>query len=186
VSRLLIRKATEADATAIAQVHVSSWRSTYAGIVTQDHIDRLSVEDFARRWQARLDDSTGPPQTILVASDERDAVVGFISGGKTRNTTIPFDAELYAIYLLNEFQQRGVGRRLVRELATDLIEQDYTSLCVSVLADNPARHFYEHLGAVWIRNEPHPVGGATYQASWYGWADLHSLAAKAAQGSRNV
>jgi GNAT superfamily N-acetyltransferase len=181
---LLIRRAVDTDAASIAQVHVAAWRSTYTGIVAQSHIDRLSVADFTARWLGRLRDTTDSSPTVLVALDNHGAITGFVSGGKTRDGTVPFDGELYAIYLLKSAQGKGLGRRLVEELAKRLLSQGHTSLCVSVLTDNPACHFYERLGAVWIRDVPHVLGGQTYQASWYGWHDLRRLTKPADEGAR--
>jgi L-amino acid N-acyltransferase YncA len=172
----VIRRATETDASAIAQVHVAAWRTTYRGIVAQDHIDGLSVDDFTARWQSRLSGRTAAPHTVLVASDNDGNIVGFASGGPTRETGLPFDAELYAIYLLQPFQARGLGRQLLRELAKHLLEEGHSSLCVSVLSDNPARHFYQRMGGHLVRTAPHVMGGRSYPASWFGWFDLRDLA----------
>ena len=40
----LIRPATLEDAPAIARVHVDTWRTTYAGIVPDEHLAKLSYE----------------------------------------------------------------------------------------------------------------------------------------------
>ncbi|HEX5324913.1 MAG TPA: hypothetical protein VFW40_14090, partial [Capsulimonadaceae bacterium] len=55
-AEVTIRDATLADAAAIAQVHVSAWRTTYPGIVPQDYIDSRSVEEREGRWAGRLAD----------------------------------------------------------------------------------------------------------------------------------
>jgi ribosomal protein S18 acetylase RimI-like enzyme len=180
----LIRRAVDTDAASIAQVHVDAWRSTYAGIVAQDYIDRRSLADFTARWLDRLRDTTDSSPTVLVAVDNHDAITGFVSGGRTRDDTVPFDSELYAIYLLKHAQGQGLGRRLVEELARHLLSQGHTSLCVTVLTANPACHFYERLGAVWIREVPHVLGEQTYQASWYGWHDLRRLTKTTEEGYR--
>ena len=38
------REATVADCVAVAEVHVRSWRESFAGIVPQSFMDRMSVE----------------------------------------------------------------------------------------------------------------------------------------------
>jgi ribosomal protein S18 acetylase RimI-like enzyme len=171
----MIRRATESDATAIAQVHLATWRSTYGGIVAQDHIDSLTVDAYSTRWRSRLIGSTNPPPTVLVATDVSGDIIGFTSGGTTRENSLPFDAELYAIYVLQECQGRGIGRSLVNDLVGHLLEHGHTSLCVSVLTNNPARLFYERLGGKWIRNVSNVIGGSAYPATWYGWDDLRTL-----------
>jgi len=41
----MIRPATPEDARAIAEVHVASWRYAYRGLLPDDVLDRLSVEE---------------------------------------------------------------------------------------------------------------------------------------------
>ncbi len=173
-AEFVIREATAEDAAAIAHVHVASWRTTYRGIVDQHYIDQLSIAEFAARWETRLSSGDGPSK-VLVACSPDGSVVGFASGDKTRDRSIDFGGELFAVYLLEEVQGHGLGRRLVHEIAADLLAQGHTSMCVYVLAENPARRFYEHLGAEFIRDEPHVVGGRSYPACWYGWRDLRAL-----------
>ena len=67
------------------------------------------------------------------------------------------------LYVLRSCQGRGVGRRLLADVARVLAANGAESLMLSVLRDNiPARAFYEHLGgkAEAPRREPGP-GGVT-------------------------
>ena len=47
----MIRPATVDDAAAVAHVHVSSWRSTYRGLMPDAVLDSLSVERRAEFWR---------------------------------------------------------------------------------------------------------------------------------------
>src|SRR3954464_5342127 len=111
------RRAGLDDAPAIADVHVASWRTTYPGIVKQAYIDALSVEERTRAWEARLRSEVSPVPDIIVAESRSLGIVGFASGGPIRHPESGFDGELYAIYLRQEAQHHGVGRRLVGEWA---------------------------------------------------------------------
>jgi hypothetical protein len=48
-----VREATIDDAAVIAEVHLASWKTTYPGIIAQEYIDGLRVEDGAARWQTQ-------------------------------------------------------------------------------------------------------------------------------------
>lgn len=176
-SSLTIRRALPADATSIAEVHVASWRTTYPGIVDQAYIDSLSTTERAAAWARRLS-AAGTPTApdVLVAIVAEDEIVGFISGGLIREPLPQFDAELHAIYLLDSVQGRGIGRQLVGVWATVALERGLHSAVVRVLADNPARHFYERLGAEALRETELTIGGKPYPERWYGWRKLHDLA----------
>jgi len=172
---ITIRRAVLDDATAIAEVHVAAWRTTYAGIVDQTYIDTLSVADRAAAWTQRLSAEIDAGLDILVATEAHGRIVGFLSAGVIRDPLPGFDAELHAIYLLDSVQRTGVGRRLVREWAALALARGVHAAVVRVLAANPARLFYERLGAEHLRDTEHVIGGRSYADCWYGWRDLHDL-----------
>src|SRR5918998_4172552 len=53
--RPVVREARPADAAGIARVHVDTWRTTYRGIVPDDHLDALSYEARERFWAGALE-----------------------------------------------------------------------------------------------------------------------------------
>ncbi len=171
-----IRLAAPADVPDVARVHVASWRSTYRGIVPDDVLDNLNVDRRAEGWQAALDSAPAQGRVILVAETEADGVIGFASAGPERESDPRYRSELYAIYLLDTAQGRGIGGRLVRAAASWLLEQGHEAMLVWVLRDNPARGFYERLGGVYLREKPITVGSAILSELCFGWADLRELA----------
>jgi hypothetical protein len=69
------------NAIAIARVHVRSWQVAYAGILGQDFLAHLSVEERAQRWNDILE--RAETQTLVACQDDR--VVGFVSFGRCRD-----------------------------------------------------------------------------------------------------
>ncbi len=72
-----VRLATVQDARAIAQVHVESSKSTYRGIVSENLLDRLSVEDRTRFWNETLTKPEAPLVTLVGLREIRS--LGFAS-----------------------------------------------------------------------------------------------------------
>jgi L-amino acid N-acyltransferase YncA len=171
---VFIRAATERDVDAIARVHVASWRSTYRGIVPAAFLDNLRVDQRVDLWRRVLVDHRDR-QTVYVAESANDGVVGFASAGPCADETLDFDQQISAIYLLADFQGRGLGRRLVAAVASDLASQGARSLCLWVLAANPSRGFYERLGGRAIGAKPIEFGGVPLEEIAYGWDDIGYL-----------
>src|SRR5690349_14457491 len=109
---IIIRPAQPADAGGIARVHVDSWRTTYRGIVPDDVLARLSYEDRERRWHQILF-APGAEQFAFVAKTSTGRVIGFANGGPEREHNAEYPGEISALYLLQEYQRKGIGRRLV-------------------------------------------------------------------------
>jgi ribosomal protein S18 acetylase RimI-like enzyme len=110
-SQYIIEKAQTGDAVGLARVHVDTWRTTYQGIVPQAHLDSLSYEKRQSSWCSAILNPK-PKYHLWVAKDSDSSVIGFSDGGVNRDKSFPFEGEIYAIYLLKEFQRQGIGKRL--------------------------------------------------------------------------
>jgi len=139
-----VRRARAEDADELAAVHVAAWNHTYAGLLPEAY---LAARGFGARrafWRdlfLRAD----PAVCVFVACDGAGRIVGFASGGPERTGLVDRRQELYALYVLAEAQGEGVGRQLVEEVLGAL-----GPVAVWVLATNPARGFYERLGARYL------------------------------------
>jgi L-amino acid N-acyltransferase YncA len=170
---LTIRKAKIEDAGAIAHVQVESWKTTYAGIVSNVFLTSLNKEERMQSWQEQI---LADNVSIFVAEDET-GIFGFAAGGEVREKLDDYDAELYAIYLLHERQRQGAGRTLCVTLASALQTTGFTSMLVWVLEQNPSVSFYERLGAVQVARKVIHIGGADLQELAFGWPSLDPLIA---------
>lgn len=166
---MTIREATPEDAAGIARVHVESWRTTYPGIMPQEHLDALSVADREQMWAKTLRGGGPVPTTVYVAEADGGEVVGFVSGGAERAGDPDFRGEIWALYLLQAQQGRGLGRRLVQTFARRLAQDGYRTLLIWVNALNPARRFYEALGGTLARTGQREIKDVTYDDVGYGW-----------------
>jgi L-amino acid N-acyltransferase YncA len=168
----IIRPARPEDAAGIAAVQVASWRTTYRGIVPDGYLDGMSVEVGTQRWDANL---AADGALHFVAEDESGGIIGFVSGGRLREPVGEYDAELWAIYLLEEKQGGGVGRRLVQTLADALLAADYRSMIVWVLQENSAVNFYKRMGAAAVTGKMIEIGGVALPDLALGWKDLSEI-----------
>ena len=177
-SSIRIREAVLADAGPMSRVHVDTWRTSYAGIVPAEHLAGLSYGDRESGW-VRILTAHRPAESNFVAESVGGEVVGLAGGGPEREGNPVYRGELYGIYVLEEHQRRGLGRRLVAAVARRLLADGFTSMLVWVLADNrPARRFYESLGGEPVGRKTIPIGGADLPEVSYGWRDIAGLAAR--------
>ncbi len=168
----------------MARVHVDIWRSTYGGVVPKKHLAGLSYRDRESKWFEIL--TTGSPKTSnFVAETGGGDVVGFADGGPDRGGDRTYRGELYAAYLLERFQRRGVGRRFVSAVAQRLISDGMYSMMVWVLQGNrPACRFYESLGGQRLGRQTIAIGGADIVELSYGWKNIAGGGGAALRGER--
>jgi L-amino acid N-acyltransferase YncA len=151
---------------------VDTWRTTYAAIVGQDYLDRLSYEGRELRWKEILATAS---EFIFVAQQQDGQIIGFASGGPMRgNTTLT--GEINAIYLLERYQRKGIGQRLIAAAARELLARGMRSMIIHVFAANPARAFYEALGGRKVYEGEFMLEGTLIADVAYGWEDIAALA----------
>lgn len=170
-----IRRAVPADAPAIAQVRVDSWRTTYRGMIPDAYLDGMQVAASSALWERVLTAATNTA-SVFVAVDSAD-VVGFACGNMLKERKHGLDAELTAIYLRREFQRAGAGHRLVATVLDAQRAHGATGLLTWVIAGNKgARAFYEGLGGELLVEQPFQWDGMDLVEAGYGWRDLDALA----------
>ena len=171
---MLIREAQSTDAAAIAKVDVDSWRTTYASVVPKDVLANLSYEGRERSWRDVLSEHSST-HYVYVAEDDRGSIMGFASGGPEREGDTVYKGELYTLYLLEQYQRRGIGRQLTLAVVTRLLQEGFRSMLVWVLSENPACRFYEALGGKRIYEKNLTIGGKELVGVAYGWRGINDF-----------
>ena len=141
----IFRNAHSDDVRGIAEVHVRSWQAAYRGQVPDSYLEGLSVAKLELAWIEILKDQM---RGVLVAEDEA-RIVGFSSFGPVRDKEENrlLTGEIYSIYVLEEFWDRGIGRTLMEDALTALERDGFGFVKVWVLETNQrARSFYEKFG----------------------------------------
>lgn len=77
-------------------------------------------------------------EKIFVAEDMAGNIVGFSNGGRRRNNEFEHDGELFAIYLLKDYQRIGLGKKLFNSVVESLKDNGYIKMMLWVLKDNPS------------------------------------------------
>lgn len=130
----VIRRATAADAEGVAQVRVQSWRVAYRGLVPDEYLASMRVEESIPLWQRVLAAESDAACTFVAEQDGE--IVGFASGVTLAESKLGFDAELTAFYVLPQAQRKGLATQLIREVAATLQQAGATGMVAWVLAEN--------------------------------------------------
>ncbi len=173
--QLRIRRAWPGDARAIARIHVETWRSAYAGILPDRAIVQMSVDEKAAAWRGLIERQRGAE--AVLAAELAGNVLGFASCGPAGRATggtgeRGFAGEIHTLYVLPDWQEQGIGRALLCGCFRLLAAAGIGSAFLWVLADNPARFFYEAMGGRRVGERDEKLWGTLLHESAYGWHDL--------------
>ena len=177
-----IELATERAAAGIAKVYVDAWRSTYAAILPHRGLLGMSYERQAREWSWTIRNRAAQ-QPVIVAADAEYGVIGFVSFGPARPDARPASwrfageinakvGETYTLYVQPDFQERGIGRRLLAAAFAAMIDKGCGCSFLWVLRDNPSRFFYERVGGKVVAERQEQLWGCMLDQVCYGWPDL--------------
>lgn len=142
--RFAIRPAKPGDAEGIARAHTASWRTSYRGLLPDDVLARIDVDQRAASWRRVVED---PQVLTLVAYDTSHGdIVGLCDAGRNRSRT-PQAGEVYRLYFEHHARRHGLGRDMFELTCDWLRSRGMGSLVIWVLDGNhPARRFYEAMG----------------------------------------
>ena len=176
-----IRRASRHDAAAIGRVHVETWQATYAGLLPDAMLVGMSDVRQSAWWSQLLQDP-GEARGVFVADDRDMGVVGFGSCGPVRDPPegLPEGldgreikvGEVYTLYVEPDFQNLGLGRKLLDALFRQLKADRCDTAVLWMLAQNPTRFFYEGLGGERVGERVDTMGGTDVDEVAYAWRNL--------------
>ena len=141
---IAVRPSSPREARSLAEIYVETWRTTYAGMLPDNVLLRMSVDQQEKRWRGTLR-AQGGGEVVLTAEAVGHGAVGFGSAGPARRTG-PHVGEVYTLYVLPDWHGQGAGRELLLSLFSHLRTTGFSEALVWVVAANPSRFFYEAMG----------------------------------------
>ncbi|OAB38644.1 hypothetical protein PMSD_06420 [Paenibacillus macquariensis subsp. defensor] len=163
-----IREAKLADINPISYVHAESWKTTYRGLLADEYLNKITAEGRRSQW-VRIFESLNNDKCLFVAEEEDGSIVGFGNGGPCRESDFEYDGELYALYILEEHQGRGVGSLLLRSIVRYLKLKEYKSMMTWVLEGNSSIIFYQKHGGQIIKAKEIMIGNDKVNEIALGW-----------------
>jgi len=128
--------------------HTACWRSAYKGIITDEYLDNMLAEQEQRTESCRQALNEPGDYEFYCAKLGKE-MIGRLVICKSRNSDKPAAGEIAAIYLLEEFWDKGYGRHMMNYALNRLKSMEYREVIVWVLEENyRAIHFYEKCGFI--------------------------------------
>ena len=119
-----------------AYVHWKAWHEAYPGLVSDEYLDKLTLEKCEKMAYSWTDN--------LIVAKDNGRVIGFVGFGD-RGDEAPGIGEIFAMYVLSEYYGTGVAQKLMEAGLRQL--EGYPKVCLWVLRENKrAIRFYEKCG----------------------------------------
>lgn len=140
-----IRRALPEEAEHLADLHVQTWQQAYATLLPEQYLRSLTASQRLPMWQQLLG---SPDRVAIFLAVVEESVVGFSCGGVSndedaRSTT----GEIWSIYLLREFWDKGIGKELHDVLLEEAQKRGFDEATLWVMESNDrTRRWYERQG----------------------------------------
>ena len=140
----MVRLAILKDARRIAEIQVASWQVAYRGIVPDEFLDQMNVEQREAVWRG----CCGKEREVLWVGMRDDVLAGFCHVRASRDADAESAcAEVTSIYLDPAKCRRGLGSELMAAALASARELGFEQISLWVLVENmAARQFYEAVG----------------------------------------
>jgi len=139
----LVRSACSDDSRRLAEIHVSSWRRAYDGLLPAEFLHALSIESRHEWWSRRLNALESGGAVLIVADSEEESAEGFAFIGPCSAT----EGEVYAIYVDPRRWRGGLGTELLAAAERELAAGGFGQAVLWVLEGNErGRSFYQTQG----------------------------------------
>lgn len=163
-----IRYAKAEDAAVWTDINFKTWRTTYKNIFDEKLFCVREKGRDTRIESVRNNIRKNEKDKLYyhaVATKDND-LVGIITYGKANSYNSILNnnyCEVYAIYILEEYQKLGIGAKLIDFAKRDLKEDGYNKLVIWSLYDNPSLEFYWKIGGEIFEEKNIEIYGKTYR-----------------------
>jgi ribosomal protein S18 acetylase RimI-like enzyme len=136
---IIIRRALPEDAGNYTDCAISCWQAAYRGIVPDEYLNNMPADrDLKAEKYRESFAKPGDIQSYCVVSDGK--MIGLL-------TIDIINAEIWAIYLLEEYWGKGIGKEVLDFAISEMKRMKHSALFLWVLEGNGrAKRFYERNG----------------------------------------
>ena len=129
----------------IAEAQVCAWRKAFKGVLSEELLSSLVIENFAKNWQGIL---TQKERKNYIWLNEANEGVGFVSYGEPKSRNETADFEIYGIYVHPQYWGRGIGCELMNFAIESIAELNQSAKIIlwTMNKNNLSKYFYYKFG----------------------------------------
>ena len=137
-----IREANAEDIEPIASLYVMNWKKTYVGLLPDNFLNGLTVNDEIKKWQEYL---TKEKHRIFVAY-ENESFLGF--SACKEDEELKNCLYLDSLHVSETSRGKGVGTKLINTVGSYAYIKGYEHMSICIVKGNDnAKRIYEKMGA---------------------------------------
>ena len=141
----IIRLACDNDCLELSKLKHTVWSENYCGIYSDEKIDNF---DFEKNRLKFLNIISNPNVNLYVVEDNKK-IVGYMSCGMPYRPYKDYKQEIGLLYLLKEYQKKGIGKELFNIAYNEIKENGYNDFFISCNKYNiNAQEFYKKMGGI--------------------------------------
>ena len=145
----IIRKKERKDCAAVAHVVTVAWNETYKGIVPDEFLNNLYINEDERAKNSYNNFNEKENHQYVLEVDNK--VVGFVNVGSSDEKDYENCGEIHAVYIINGYKGHGYGKKLIDAGIQELKSMNFDKMVIGCLDGNPSNEFYKHLGGKFIK-----------------------------------
>lgn len=158
----------------MGRLYVAAWRDSYPSLLPAAALLAMSETRSARQFEFAI---ARAREIILVAEGSAGEIAALLTAGRATDRGLMVGAdraqgEIFTLYVDPMATGQGAGALLLTAGLRALAERGHKNGVVWVLRGNPARFFYEHMGARLIAAKRERSFGILVDLEAYAWSDL--------------
>jgi len=138
---IIITNAKNSDCKGLSYIKHEVWLTTYKGIYSDDKLNNYDYKEHEKKFLKNIDG-------LYVIKDD-DKIIGYFSFSYPRHNYKNYNHSLNSLYILKEYQARGIGRRVFEFINKYCRENNIDSYFTNCNKYNEnALKFYLKMGGV--------------------------------------
>ena len=157
------RDATEEDISELGKLHAITWAETY-------NAKNPNIQLRQYQWQKTFTEENDGSWFCILVVNAKNELVGFAKGKINKDEhTSQLHGDLNKIYLLNDYQRLGLGKKLFTLVVQRFLSKGVNDMSLFGVPQNPSCAFHEAMGGERLYSERGIFDGC------YRWTDLKKL-----------